>query len=181
MSCAGVRTYNLKKRLLAWNEVKAEMCFRKLNMSRAPEAGYVQKLIEFVEKVDGLEYNLSVMDIVSRKSIAVEKRKAFFCSELVAAAYKHVGVIFSDRPANSYFPGSLASDQDASLGLIDGVTLAPEVDLVFRHPEVADAARRDARRVQVANRARSPVRRCAEHAACTARRAVSEARRSLHV
>jgi hypothetical protein len=69
--------------MMAWNEVKAKLYFRCLNIPRSGDAGYLTKLAEFVEKVNGLQYGLQLMDILTRKSVDVEQRTAFFCSELV--------------------------------------------------------------------------------------------------
>ena len=58
----------------------------------------------------------------------------YFCSELIAATYKHLGLLESDRrgeryvPASRYYPLDFTSKGELRLG---GGRLGEECDLVF--------------------------------------------------
>lgn len=51
----GVHTYDLRRRLFAWNDVKASMVFRKLIVPEH-ESDHIVKLVGFRQTVDGLQY-----------------------------------------------------------------------------------------------------------------------------
>ena len=98
----GVHTYSLKRRLTAWSSYAEEIALRRLKISRSFDI--IKRLVRFADRVDGFKYNLNPVDIFRRTSVDEDQRNSFFCSELVAAAFKAIGVLPSDIPSSGYFP-----------------------------------------------------------------------------
>jgi hypothetical protein len=63
----------------------------------------------------------------SEDAAASVDKKAFFCSELVAALYKVMGLLPSDTVTNHYLPGAFAEDIKLQLD----ASLAPALLLQF--------------------------------------------------
>lgn len=40
----------------------------------------------------------------------IQRDQGFFCSELIAAAYKKLGLLPKDRPACKYWPGNFSTE-----------------------------------------------------------------------
>eukprot|EP00954_Amorphochlora_amoebiformis_P030109 1394153-Amorphochlora_amoeboformis.AAC.1 len=57
------------------------------------------------------------------------KKKTFFCSELVAKAYKEMNILREDVPSSAYLPGSF--EESSGLVLFSGASLEPENRLTF--------------------------------------------------
>jgi len=63
-----------------------------------------------------------------------ETQDGYFCSQLVAAAYKELGVLSSAEKTTSYWPGSF-SDQAASSIRLIGAALSPEIQVFLTEEE----------------------------------------------
>jgi hypothetical protein len=73
----------------------------------------MQKLEEFIRNVIGLKYRLSAAKIF-KKTCEVDEDtfngdKSYFCSELVASAYRCLGLLPKDVPASQYWPGNFSN------------------------------------------------------------------------
>ena len=69
---------------------------------------HVDLLHKFVENTVGMHYRLSPSSLLhkSKKKMS-KKKKGYFCSELVAAAYQAIGILPLDKPqAQQYWPGT---------------------------------------------------------------------------
>ena len=44
----------------------------------------------------------------------LEADKSFFCSELVASAYKRIGILDPDKAASSYWPGDFSTEKKSN-------------------------------------------------------------------
>ena len=53
----------------------------------------------------------------------IRKCKTFFCSELIATAYKKLGLLDNQKAASKYWPGDFADEQ---LELQEGASLSKE-------------------------------------------------------
>ena len=62
-----------------------------------------------------------------------EDLSSLFCSELVAAAYKHMGVLNTTKPSSEFTPDDFTSARDSELVLNFG-RLEPEVHVELKHP-----------------------------------------------
>lgn len=110
-----------------WNLLTERIVHRKLEFERTEES--LVKLEEFVNKVVGKAYKLSTRKIVMKNP---QKKPGdetdFFCSELIASAYKVLGVLSEEEISNRFLPGSFA--EDGNLQLI-GAKLGPECVIDF--------------------------------------------------
>lgn len=84
---------------------------RKLHCSRPQE--FMIKLEEFCQEATGQQYHISLGKLMCASST----RKGFFCSELVAAAYQHIGILPKSPPASKYWPSNFC--QSSKLPLIE--------------------------------------------------------------
>lgn len=107
-------------------------------------------LEQFIDEVNGLKYKFSLNQLKRRQTVnldmvpgavananedpnsneakakMIEDGRAFFCSELVAKAYKCCGIMKRTNEACSNFlPGDMASAKN-KLDLVNGASLAPE-------------------------------------------------------
>ena len=69
-----------------------------------------KKLHDFVEQVVGMNYRISISSLRRKKNEDAGSRKGFFCSELVASALQHIGVLGPEPAAGQYWPGTFAND-----------------------------------------------------------------------
>ncbi|KAM3130596.1 hypothetical protein pb186bvf_017293 [Paramecium bursaria] len=76
------------------------ICFRKLmNVNRGKIQEQIQK---FAESVQGQQYNINIRKLMQEKTNFLDK--GFFCSELVAKAYKTCDLLTDNKPSSSYWP-----------------------------------------------------------------------------
>mmetsp|Transcript_8213 Transcript_8213/g.20163 ORF Transcript_8213/g.20163 Transcript_8213/m.20163 type:complete len:640 (+) Transcript_8213:15-1934(+) len=97
----------------------------------------IEKRLEgFTKKVVGKKYQVKAMKILSSwmgsTSATVNEldKKAYCCSEIVAAAYKELGILRPDVDAVAYVPGDFASEK--TLFLLEGFRLENEIQVLFR-------------------------------------------------
>ena len=62
-----------------------------------------------------------------------EDLSSLFCSELVAGAYKYMGILNTMKPSSEFTPDDFTSDRDSELVLNFG-RLEPEVYVELKHP-----------------------------------------------
>jgi len=68
------------------------MCFRKLHHTRKYQFQTI--LLNFIKKTIGREYDFNPLRLLRKDSDdQVEESKGYFCSELVAKAYKLMGLL----------------------------------------------------------------------------------------
>lgn len=115
----GVFTTPLNRRLKFYLK-GSTLGVRRLIMSRTPE---MKKALEtFIKEVDGRPYKKNWMDLVRawQGSHTSEDLSSIFCSELVAAAYKRMGLLSNDIPSNNFLPVDFALPNNAKVKLIQG-------------------------------------------------------------
>lgn len=91
------------------------------------------KLASFCQSVKGASYSVAPTKFVTRRSNSVldfnDLKRTFFCSELVASAYKHIGLLRTGVSSTQYMPGTFASPdlllQGNELGMCVEVTWPP--------------------------------------------------------
>ena len=73
----------------------------------------MQKLEQFIKTVIGKKYKLNATKILRKKydkdSENINDDKSYFCSELVASAYKCLGLLPKDISASQYWPGNFSN------------------------------------------------------------------------
>jgi hypothetical protein len=93
----------------------------------------INSLEGFLEEAVGNKYGLSPKKLLIQRNTIKPKNgkyidddRTFFCSELVAKAYKVLGIIDNDSKAcSSYYPSSFSSE-NKQLKFLPGVSLGPE-------------------------------------------------------
>ena len=104
------------------------------------------ELATFTEEVKGKPYSCTPGKLLRRNSkgdgLESSKQEGFFCSELVAAALKRMGLL-DRKMANSYFwPGSYNKGGDIDKNLRDGVKLGDLIVVDCSSAEVGRAIKR---------------------------------------
>mmetsp|Transcript_935 Transcript_935/g.2208 ORF Transcript_935/g.2208 Transcript_935/m.2208 type:complete len:347 (+) Transcript_935:2967-4007(+) len=101
-----------------------KVAYRHLEVELTDEM--LKGLEDFIGGVEGKSYFLSAKQIVSKST---DESSGYFCSQLVASAYKSMGLISQETPSCTFWPGdfSLAND----LQLNHGAYLAEEQMIDF--------------------------------------------------
>ena len=94
-----------------------KLSFRKLRHNRTLES--MQKLEQFIRTVIGMKYRLNPSKIFKKKcdenSDDISEDKSYFCSELVAGAYKALGLLPKDISSSQYWPGTFSGKGNLAL------------------------------------------------------------------
>lgn len=124
-----------------WHKQYSAIVIRHLHTKLNKEMG--QKIEEFVRKVDGRSYKWSFGKAMRSQSVLEfdNEEKTFFCSELVAAAYKHMGLLRDSVASSKYVPGSFAEKHN--LLLMKGASLGSEELVVFEEDEEEEEMERN--------------------------------------
>lgn len=117
----GVDIHELRDRLQQWYLADATICYRRLRCVR--DERFQKSTESFINSVQGCKYGLSVKAMVlNKKDKDPQKKKHFFCSELVTAYYKHLGFIGNSAKSHNYVPGDFAEKKSGSrLNLINAI------------------------------------------------------------
>ncbi|CAD8205583.1 unnamed protein product [Paramecium pentaurelia] len=112
-----------------WFELYEKIMIRKLEIER--DHTFLKTVQEFVNENMGKKYSLTPMKLLKQKSTVQDinkqvnkEERTFFCSELVAALYKQLGIFDQQKSAAQYWPGSLCSE-NKQLVVLKGI-LHPE-------------------------------------------------------
>lgn len=100
---------------------------------------YMAEMVGTSYQINPLEYVMSMLqraELLERK----EDFSSVFCSELVAGAYKQLGILPAERAANSYFPGDFTERHQSKLKMLDGATLGIEKRIIFEHAPAREEA-----------------------------------------
>lgn len=100
-----------------WHLLYDYLVYRKL-MIKDPE-GLENIVKTFITETIGKKFNASIKKIIGKRE--TNGNEGYFCSELVASAYKKAGILPSDVPSSNYWPGNFAGERplfliNASLG-----------------------------------------------------------------
>lgn len=92
----------------------------------------IDSLEIFLEEAIGNKYGITPNKLMKRGTVKakngkfIDENRTFFCSELVAKAYKILGIIEDDsKSCSSYFPSSFSTEKN-DLKFIGGASLGPE-------------------------------------------------------
>ena len=84
---------------------------------------FKDKVVQFVSKTQGQPYRLNVQKLLGTE----DEQKGYFCSELAAALYQHLGLISKKTPASQYWPGTWSRKNFEIIK--EGASLGEEVTL----------------------------------------------------
>jgi hypothetical protein len=98
----------------------------------------IDKLEIFLKEAVGNRYGISTSKLLFQRTTVkpktgkyIDDDRTFFCSELVAKAYKILGIMEEDgRPCNYFYPSSFSTKSQA-LNLTKEATLGPELNIVL--------------------------------------------------
>ena len=133
----GVIKYRLRTRFLAWNMSNAELVVRRLNCERSKES--LISIVSLMHELDGKKYGLNPLEMVRGRSDSQMTKDSYFCSEIVAMAYKRAGWLPEDIPSNKYFPWSFDKEHSHTLQFLKGASLGEETLIQFKRPEIESA------------------------------------------
>ena len=111
-----------------------KVVFRHIKFERGDEM--VNKLEIFLNEVIGNKYSITPQILTQRETlgisdedenILVSSERTFFCSELVAKAFKVLGVTQNDKKScGKYYPGHFSIKNDSVLKLNFGTEIQDE-------------------------------------------------------
>lgn len=110
-----------------WQLLYSRLVLRHLETDRNDL--FVEELEKFISSNRNKAYGLNPIKLLSRTVITPGDESTFFCSQLVASAYMHLGVMSAEKAANLYWPGDFAHDK--SLPMAGGAFLSEELCLDF--------------------------------------------------
>jgi len=132
----GVHAYPLRSRLRAWHLSGAIMVVRRLKHGTLSSGEVAEVLQDFAGTAEGKGYGLNPIKLLRRKAENAPL-ETYFCSELVASAYKKIGVLPESVAASNYYPSTFAAR--SGLKLTNDAELSDEVMIEFWQPEVLRA------------------------------------------
>ncbi|KAM3127923.1 hypothetical protein pb186bvf_019993 [Paramecium bursaria] len=99
-----------------WHELYSMVVYRKLIMKRTQKL--LKDLETFTRENIGKGYKLSLSKLINQQSVIMTQNsqepetKTFFCSQLVAAAYKEIGILQTKQSSTQFWPGSFSNEKD---------------------------------------------------------------------
>jgi len=100
-----------------WHLLYSKIMYRKLEINRTDDV--INGIEKFVRYSVGKKYKITPTKLLKRKSTVKEDEnvedRTFFCSELVAACYKKIGLLPQEVSAAQYLPGSFAAEKKLTL------------------------------------------------------------------
>jgi hypothetical protein len=94
----------------------------------------------FINRVDGLPFPTPVETALAANYAAGQAgitlyAGTYFCAQLVADSYLHMGLLSADRwPANSYSPSAFASTDPRKLPFVRPSMLGEPIDVIWKKP-----------------------------------------------
>ncbi|CAD8157666.1 unnamed protein product [Paramecium octaurelia] len=99
-----------------WYELYNKVVYRQLEIQRTTD--FLLKMEQFTKENLGKAYSLTVKKILTDKSVMItsSEKNTYFCSQLVAQAYKKTGILQTELSATQFWPGSFSNEkQDLEL------------------------------------------------------------------
>lgn len=123
----------IRLRKLKTNGSRAEMqaqveTFVKGVLGQAPPS--LEEMVVAVLK-QGPALNAFISKLRGNQDEVEDNLSSLFCSKLVAALYKHVGLIGSGRASGDFLPKHFSQEYDDYVDLQGGASLGPEIQISF--------------------------------------------------
>ena len=112
---------------LKWFDLYYKVEYRKLYGTRGHE--FITVLDDFIKQSIGKRFKINASKIFRKKcesdtAEVIKDDKTYFCSELVASAYKRLGLLDKELAASKYWPGDFSQeDSSKKLTLLKGAYL----------------------------------------------------------
>ena len=94
-----------------WHSSYSKIIFRKLHVSNSE--GFEAIIKDFAMESRGKKFNASIRKILGSKQ--TDENEGYFCSELLASAYKKAGILPSEIDPSDYWPGHFAEERNLHL------------------------------------------------------------------
>ena len=91
-----------------WHLMYSRLVYRSLDIMRTEDM--IRKLEKFVKNVDGKKFGIGPGKFIRSTSVEPGEENNFFCSELVASAYKAMGIFPNTLKSSSLWPGDFLND-----------------------------------------------------------------------
>ena len=97
---------------------------------------FLLELETFIKTVVGNKYHLPIGKVLFHRKTHHQniKQRKFFCSELIAKAYKQIGILESDKACHRFMPNNFSSSKE--LTLKNGANLGEELMIVFDEEDI---------------------------------------------
>ena len=92
-----------------WHLMYSRLVYRSLDIMRNEDM--IRKLEKFVKNVDGKKFGIGPGKFIRSVSVEPGQENNFFCSELVASAYKAMGIFPSNLKSSSLWPADFLIDE----------------------------------------------------------------------
>lgn len=91
----------------------------------------------FINRVDGMPFPNEFVGMPINFGLGQKDTMTwwgtYFCAELVADTYMHMGILSMDFPPNAYSPGTFTSSDPTKLPLVGGATLGDSITVTWPH------------------------------------------------
>lgn len=135
-----VNKWSFLRKSIGEDKFYEKVVFKKMSFKRTDDM--VIKLENFMKTTMGNSYNISIEKMMRRQTMhpgrsTVEEDRDFFCSELVAKAFKIAGIMQDDeKSCTQYMPGSFSDDGCHELKLTEGVTMETDKVVIIESEKV---------------------------------------------
>ena len=116
----GINKWSALKEHVGTGKFYDKCVFRHVEVQRTDDM--IESLEKFLSQAVGLSYGLTPGKLMRKTTVAgdmaknIDSDRTFFCSELVAKAFKTLGIMISDDTSSTQFlPGSFSSRDEALL------------------------------------------------------------------
>jgi uncharacterized protein YycO len=101
-----------------WHNLYSKLVYRRLHYKLNEDE--IEWLEDFAQKVRGKKYKMNLVKICRTKSNRdaaeeIKETKSYFCSELLASAYKRIGLLPEDVSATQYWPSAFSARANMEL------------------------------------------------------------------
>ncbi|CDW74624.1 UNKNOWN [Stylonychia lemnae] len=118
-----------------WFDMYNKVVFRKLHFPRSQ--GFSTVIEDFVQQSVGKKFKVNASKLLRKKcesdtQSVIKGDKTYFCSELVASAYKRLGILEYELAASKYWPGDFSQENgEKQVKFLNGAKLGEELLLDF--------------------------------------------------
>jgi hypothetical protein len=112
---------------MRWFEAYDRVMYRHLEVERSAEL--LGNLEAFMIEVESKKYGITAMKVLKREASAPGQEESYFCSELVAAAYRRLGLLPAEMSSAQFWPRDFSSTRQ--LPLQGGASLGDELLIDF--------------------------------------------------
>ena len=113
-----------------WHLLYSRLVYRPLECERT--GNMLRSLEEFTREVRGMQFQFSASKLIGKHSSS-SPQQGYFCSELLATAFKRCGLLAPEAIASHYLPGHFSTEKP--LELLSSAHLGEELLIDFEHED----------------------------------------------